>query len=44
MGDIKDEYKKLLASGMFWELFPYLTGDWEHDKEMFIELNKDKIV
>lgn len=26
------EYDKLKESGMFWELFPHLTGDWEKDK------------
>lgn len=27
-----EEYKKLLASGMFWELFPQLTGTWRLDR------------
>jgi len=26
------EYKELLKSGMFWEFYPELTGDWEKDK------------
>ena len=26
------EYTELLASGMFWELFPGLTGVWSEDK------------
>lgn len=32
--DIKDEndYNKLLASGMFWEFYPELSGVWELDK------------
>lgn len=29
---VKDEYNKLLKSGMFWEMYPNLTGDWEEDK------------
>ena len=28
----KENYDKLLASGMFWELHPELTGDWIEDK------------
>lgn len=27
-----DNYQKLLASGMFWEFHPELSGDWEKDK------------
>lgn len=27
-----EEYKKVLDSGMFFELFPGLTGNWEEDK------------
>lgn len=26
------EYAEILASGMFWELFPGLTGNWNEDK------------
>lgn len=26
------EYKELLNSGMMWEMFPHLTGNWETDK------------
>lgn len=44
MEDMKQEYKKLIAIGMFWELFPFLTGNWEDDKDIFIELTKDKLV
>ena len=28
----KENYTKLLNSGMFWEFHPELTGDWEVDK------------
>lgn len=28
----KENYDKLLASGMFWEFHPELTGNWEVDK------------
>ncbi len=26
------EYTEVLASGMFWEWYPNLTGDWEKDR------------
>lgn len=29
---LDEEYTKLLQSGMFWEMFPGLTGNWEADK------------
>ena len=34
--NIKTEthYRLLLASGMFWEIYPELTGDWDKDKEI----------
>ena len=28
----KENYDKLLASGMFWEFYPELTGNWDKDK------------
>lgn len=28
----KDNYDKLLKSGMFWEFHPELSGDWNKDK------------
>lgn len=31
----RHEYEKLLASGMFWELHPELSGDWHKDKFSF---------
>ena len=37
--DNEKQYKLLLKSGMFWEIYPELTGDWEIDK---IKLNLDK--
>lgn len=30
--DAPEEYTNLLISGMFWELFPGLTGNWVQDK------------
>jgi hypothetical protein len=39
----KAEYQSLLKSGMFWEFFPELTGEWEKDKAAFIkELKKHR--
>lgn len=32
----KYEYELTLKSGMFWEFYPWATGDWEKDKERFI--------
>lgn len=40
----KKEYQSLLDSGSLDELFPMLTGDWEKDKDLFVDmfiLNKD---
>lgn len=31
----KKDYDKLLKSGMFWEFYPELTGNWETDKKIF---------
>ena len=28
----RDNYNKLLNSGMFWEFYPELSGNWEIDK------------
>lgn len=35
MIDNQIEYNRLLKSGMFWEFFPDLTGDWEKDEDEF---------
>ena len=29
---MKQEYESLLKSGMFWEFYPELTGEWDKDK------------
>jgi hypothetical protein len=31
----KEHYNKLLKSGMFFEFYPELTGDWKTDKDKF---------
>ena len=36
--DPADEtYQAMIKSGMFWELFPHLSGTWEIDKEHWVE-------
>lgn len=32
----KEDYKRLIASGMAWEFHPWLTGNWNEDKERYI--------
>jgi hypothetical protein len=36
------EYKSLLKSGMFFEFFPQLTGNWEDDKDEFEKIINNK--
>ena len=38
----KEEYTKLLNSGMFWELYPEATGIYEKDIQLSLD-NKFKI-
>ena len=35
---MREEYLKLLHSGMFWEVHPELTGNWEKDKATWIDI------
>lgn len=44
MSRLKEQYDQLLKSGMFWELFPELTGDYNTDKEKFASLLCDDII
>ena len=40
----KIEYEKCLKSGMFFEFFPLLSGNWEKDKYQYIKRRlKDSI-
>lgn len=32
----KEDYKKLIAAGIAWEFHPWLTGNWNEDKERYI--------
>lgn len=38
------EYISLLSSGTLYQLFPWMSGDWEADKESFIQLYKEKLL
>lgn len=38
--DTKENYDKLLKSGMFWEFYPELSGDWSEDKKLILKNNK----
>lgn len=35
--EIKDSYRKCLDSGIFFATYPNLTGEWEDDKDFWIE-------
>lgn len=41
----KLHYEALIASGMAWEFHPWLTGNWNDDKERYINevINKRNI-
>jgi hypothetical protein len=41
---VKQKYKDLLSSGMFFEFHPELSGDWDKDKHAWYEMNKNPIV
>jgi hypothetical protein len=32
---LKEMYDKVLKSGMFWEIYPELSGEFEKDKKQF---------
>lgn len=36
----KQKHQLLKESGMFWEIYPSLTGDWETDKDEFTKEEK----
>ena len=35
----ENEYRELLKSGMFFEFYGKLTGDWSRDKEEWFEIH-----
>jgi hypothetical protein len=38
--DYETDFFKLLSSGMFWEFYPDLSGNWSVDKDQFIKNEK----
>ena len=42
MEEYKEEYVKLQTSGMFFEIYPELTGEWKEDKYAFCHDRKYK--
>jgi hypothetical protein len=42
MEEYREEYSKLLKSGMFFEIYPELIGEWEEDKYAFCHDRKYK--
>lgn len=32
----RKDYEMLIASGMAWEFHPWLTGNWNEDKDRYI--------
>jgi hypothetical protein len=39
---IKSEYEQLKASGMFWEFFPELSGEWERDQSPYTKFYQER--
>lgn len=37
----KEDYTKLLNSGMFWEFHPELSGNWQDDERVIKNINYD---
>ena len=35
--EIKDSYDKCMNTGMFFTMYPNLTGEWEDDKDFWLE-------
>jgi len=40
LNKLREDHKKLVKSGMFWEFYPELSGIWEEDKEEWIASQK----
>ena len=36
------EYSELLKSGMFFEFFPLLSGEWDKDEKKFTKFYKER--
>jgi len=37
---MKKEYQQLLSSGMFWEFYPELSGNYDKDKTQWCKIYK----
>ena len=40
---IKHSYTLLLKSGMFWEFYPQLSGNWDEDMDFWYEEYHDQM-
>lgn len=40
----KEDYTKLLNSGMFWEFHPELNGNWQDDEKVIKNINYDAVL
>ena len=40
----KEDYTKLLESGMFWEFHPELSGNWQDDDKVIKNINYDTVL
>lgn len=41
--EARNEYDGILKSGMFWEFFPSLSGDWVSDRKEWLEIHKSLV-
>lgn len=39
---LRQNYEKLLSSGMFWEFYPELSGEWKKDREVWEKIAANK--
>jgi hypothetical protein len=42
MDNLREGYDKLLNSGMFFEIYPELTGNWKEDEEAYLAKSTNK--
>ena len=43
MKNAEKEYKELLASGMFWEFYPQLSGEWQKDEQQWNDIYNEAV-
>jgi len=39
----EDKYNKLIKTGMFFEFYPLLSGNWNNDKDLILDIDNWKI-